>query len=68
MKHLYSHRVFPRSVRVQDFWVGKCMRSEYTRTGVTHHVKFRKDEINLRRVRAVIEEHDNALARIDHLA
>ena len=62
MKHLYSRRVFPRSMRVQDFgWVGKC-------DGVTHHVKFGKDEINLRRVRAVIEEHDNALARIDHLA
>ena len=32
-----------------------------------HRVKFGKDEIDLRLVRAVIEEDDNALARIDHL-
>ena len=36
--------------------------------GATYHVKFGKDKINLRRVRAIIKEHDNALARIDHLA
>ena len=61
MKRLYSRRLFPRSMRVQDLgWVAKCMRSEYTHAGVTHHAKFGMDKINLRRINAVSEEQDNA--------